>query len=127
MKKILCLAVMFVLLASVVYATSVTLSWEAVADDDSDATTGVATGYDFRYSEKPITNDNFILATQLPTGTPKTFGQTETYTFSLPDGNKHFYFAMKTFDEMNNMSDVSNMVEVDFFPPAAVTGLRLVH
>ena len=103
-----------------VEAREVTVHFTAVADDGNIVSSGSADRYDFRYSESEITEANFDAAIQLITGAPKNPGETETYTFTLPDGNKHFYFCLYVYDEANNRSDISNLLEFDFFPPAAV-------
>lgn len=123
-KELGLLVVLMLLVSSVVYASTVMLGWNAVADDGNDPASGPATRYDLRYSEQPILETNFEFATQLETGAPKLPGQMEMYTFTVPDGNKHFYFAIKVYDEVNNASTMSNLAEIDLFPPATVVNLH---
>lgn len=129
MKKKYIAVVLFlavILATSIAYALNVTLGWTAVADDGNDVASGPATRYDLRYSIHPITNDNFASAIQIPTGAPKAPGSFEEYSFDLPDINTHYYFAIKTYDEVDNESALSNLAEADFFVPAPVANLRVL-
>jgi hypothetical protein len=83
------------------------LAWAAPGDDGM--LNGAASEYDVRYSTKPITAENFASADQV-TGEP---------TPSQPDETEHFlvtglrpgtdyYFALKTADEVQNWSEMSN-------------------
>ncbi len=125
-RKLLALLSMLVLVASVAHATTVNLGFTAVADDGNIATSGPAATYVLRYSELPITESNFDAATQLETGAPKAPGEAENYTFELPNGDKHFYFAIKVYDRAFNGSAMSNLAEADFFRPATVGNLRVL-
>jgi hypothetical protein len=87
--------------------TSVTLYWTAPGDDDS---TGIAYGYDIRYSTTPITDQNWSSATQA-TGepTPGPAGNDEEFNVTNLIPNTAYYFAIKTEDESGNWSDLSNV------------------
>jgi hypothetical protein len=122
MRKFLLTLLLVLLLVNISYAKSVVLTWTAPADDKGLSTEKAVTAYKLVYSYNPITEANFALATQLTTGTPKAVGQSETYTFDLPDG-KHYYFAVKSVDAAGNWSSISNIVEGDFFAPSAVMDL----
>ncbi|MGC9445237.1 MAG: choice-of-anchor D domain-containing protein, partial [Candidatus Methanospirareceae archaeon] len=86
---------------------SIDLSWTAPGDD---GTTGTATAYDIRYSiGVPITAANFAAATQvLDEPGPKPAGSTESFTVSGLQPNTTYYFAIKTADEVPNISPISN-------------------
>jgi hypothetical protein len=108
---------------------SVTLSWTAPGDDGN---TGTATEYDIRYSTTMITDSNWWWAVQC-TGepTPKTAGETETFTITGLTPATTYYFALKTADEIPNWSPISNspigtttLIEImDLISPAQVTNL----
>lgn len=88
--------------------TSVDLSWTAPGDDGN---TGTATSYDMRWLTVPITDSNWSSAnilTGLPA--PKTAGTTQTYTAIGLTANITYYFALKTKDESNNVSALSNVI-----------------
>ena len=89
-------------------AVSVTLRWTAPGDD---GLAGRATRYDLRYSKTLITAANFASATVVngipqprPGGLPDSFSVT-----GLTSGTG-YYFALKTLDEVNNTSAISNVV-----------------
>ncbi len=95
-------------------AHSATFSWTTTGDDGS---TGNATGFDLRYSTAPITASNFDTATAtsgLPISGPPGTLQTATVTGLLPD--THYYFAIKVLDNVNNASDISNIVSATTQP-----------
>ncbi len=102
-----------------------TLSWTAPGDDGS---TGTATTYDIRYSTSNITNANWNSATQA-TGepAPKAAGQSETFTLSGLNTNTTYYVAIKTADEVPNVSALSNVPSRATSPentaPAAIATL----
>ena len=93
-------------------AKSVDLTWTAPADYGANGGGPfAATAYNLRYSTSPITEANFAAATAV-TGlaAPKTSGQVETFTVTLPTGNTMYYFAIKSSDEASpvNVSEISN-------------------
>lgn len=105
---------------------NVVLSWTAPGDD---GTSGVASAYDLRMSSASINSGNFASATALtPVPAPLLPGQTQTFVvLSLVPGTT-YHFALRTRDEANNWSGVSNSpsgttTTVDVIPPAAVTDL----
>ncbi len=107
-------------------ATSITLSWTSPGDDSS---TGTADSYDIRYSTSTITEANWASATQV-TGepTPAVAGTNQSMTVSGLSGSTTYYFAMKTSDEVPNVSSLSNVASAttstsDSIAPAAVTDL----
>ncbi|MFH0972312.1 MAG: fibronectin type III domain-containing protein [Candidatus Micrarchaeota archaeon] len=106
---------------------SITLNWTAPGDDGY---TGTASQYDIRYSIYPITDANWSDTTQAAgEPSPQVTGTTQSFTISgLATGNA-YYFAMKTRDEANNWSPLSNLLycnvsSEDSTPPAAVYNLN---
>lgn len=98
---------------------SLTLTWTAPGDDGS---TGIATVYDLRMSQTPITSDaEFDAAMQVPgLPVPQIAGTTETFVVDgLPAGALR-YFALKTADEIPNWSTLSNL-------PSGTTSALTVH
>lgn len=91
-----------------VHIESLNLSWTAPGDD---AGIGTATTYDLRYSTSPIGNDtDFDNATPV-TGepVPSASGATETMEVMNLAENTTYYFALKTVDEIGNVSALSNV------------------
>ncbi|HEX7879850.1 MAG TPA: hypothetical protein VF720_10595 [Candidatus Eisenbacteria bacterium] len=87
---------------------AVRLGWTAPGDDGS---TGTATTYDIRYATSPITAANFASAVPatgepvpLPAGTP------QELTITTLSAGVVYYFAMKSVDDQENLSDLSNVV-----------------
>lgn len=85
----------------------VTISWIAPGDD---GTQGMATAYDLRYSTSPITTTNFSLATPiLDVSAPLPAGSSETHTLGGLNPATTYYLALRTSDEANNVSTLSNV------------------
>ncbi|MBN1350143.1 Ig-like domain-containing protein [candidate division KSB1 bacterium] len=87
---------------------SIILQWTAPGDDGN---LGRASSYDIRYSKSLITGSNFedaTMASDIPT--PGTPGSTQTFVVAGLKANTTYYFAVKTFDEVPNESDISNSV-----------------
>ncbi|HZG58843.1 fibronectin type III domain-containing protein [Paenibacillus sp.] len=100
---------------------SVRLGWTAPGDDGA---TGQAKSYEVRYSTSPITAANWSSATeaidellQLPGGSAMKYQANELTP------NTTYYFAVRTTDDVNNVSDVSNVaVATTSYPvPDSVT------
>jgi len=89
-------------------SSSVQLNWTAPGDDGS---TGSASVYDVRYSTGTITEANWEFATQV-TGEPSPSVATtgETFTVTGLSDNTTYYFAIKSRDEVPNISALSNVV-----------------
>lgn len=87
--------------------TTLDLSWTAPGDDGA---TGTATSYDVRYSTALITEANWGSATQA-TGepTPSAAGASESMTLTGLSSNTTYYVAIKTSDEVPNISAISNV------------------
>ncbi|MFC1598316.1 fibronectin type III domain-containing protein [Patescibacteria group bacterium] len=107
--------------------SSVDLAWTAPGDDGA---TGTATTYDVRYSTSAIDDGNWAAATQA-TGepSPSVAGTSESMTVSGLAGSTTYYFAIKTSDEVPNVSGLSNVPNTatlgDTTPPDAVADLAL--
>ena len=105
-------------------AADITLSWTAPGDDGN---VGTAAQYDLRYSTSPITDANWQGATTvagLPAPSPA--GSDESVTVTGLNANTTYYFAIKTADEADNWSALSNVASVttaDEIPPAAIADL----
>ncbi len=108
-------------------SNSITLTWTAPGDDGS---TGTATSYDIRYSTATITDTNWASATQVSgEPTPLVAGTNQSMVVSGLSAATTYYFALKTSDEVPNVSALSNVpsgtttAAGDTTPPAAVTNL----
>jgi hypothetical protein len=89
-------------------ATQVTVAFTAPGDDGID---GTAANYDLRYATFPIDASNFGGATPVPTSAPLPAGSLETITFGAPPETT-LYFALVTYDEQFNVSQLSNVASV---------------
>ncbi len=89
-------------------SASVTLSWTAPGDDGNN---GTARSYDVRYSISPINGGNFNAATHVAgLGAPNPAGTIETAIIGNLQSNTTYYFAIKSADEANNVSNISNVI-----------------
>jgi hypothetical protein len=89
-------------------SNSMTLSWTAPGDDDK---SGTASQYDIRYSAASISEANWPSATQVSgEPAPQVAGSSQSMTVSGLVPSTTYYFAMKTADEVPNISDLSNVV-----------------
>ncbi len=89
-------------------SSSVNLSWTAPGDD---ANNGTARSYDVRYSISPINNNNFNAATHVAgLGAPSPAGTIEGAIIGNLQSNTTYYFAIKSADEANNVSNISNVI-----------------
>jgi len=86
--------------------SSVTLGWTAPGDDGQ---THQAHQYQVRYYPAPINQDNwdttFTVSSPVSPGPPGTW---QLQTIKGLEKNKLYYFAVRTLDEMGNVSAVSN-------------------
>jgi hypothetical protein len=103
---------------------SITLSWTTPGDD---GVIGTASEFDLRYSTSPISASNFASATRwtsMPTPAAPGTRQNTTITGLLPSTT--YYFALKTADDYQNWSGISNVVSqttpnlVDVTRPAPI-------
>ena len=109
--------------------TSILVSWNAPGDDGA---IGTAASYDLRYSTSAITDANFAAATQVSgEPTPAVAGTAQTMTVTGLTANTAYFFAMKSQDEVPNVSALSNVptlstaVAADATAPGAITTLAL--
>lgn len=101
--------------------TTIALRWTSPGDDGA---SGTARTYDVRYATTPITAANWTSATTV-TGEPAPLiaGTVQTFTITGLQGSQTYYVAMKTTDDGNNVSALSNVVTgatLDTIPPAPV-------
>jgi beta propeller repeat protein len=101
----------------------VDLSWNAPGDDD---TTGTATSYIVRYADSAITNEGEWDAATDVTGepAPQSAGTAEAMTVSGLTPGETYFFALRTQDEVPNISDLSNSPSAAaqaYIPPGAGT------
>jgi hypothetical protein len=94
---------------------SVELTWTAPGNDGM---TGTAASYEVRYATFPITEANWDEAVpaldplrQLPAGSTMTFQVNEL------EEDTTYYFAVKTFDDVGNVSALSNVVSATTYTP----------
>jgi hypothetical protein len=119
-----------VMIVNAVGPTSVTLGWSAPAEDLS---TGLntATAYDIRYLEGStlIDDANWDTAVQA-TGepTPQAPGTAETFEVTGLIEDTQYFFALKTVDDQNNWSAISNSptgTPTDNVPPDDIADLSV--
>ncbi len=100
------LFVCVILSAFSVQAGTLFLQWTAPGDDGY---YGTATRYELRYSTSVITHTNWANATVVPNlPPPKMAGGKEKLILTGFTPGVTYYFAIKTVDEKNNWSAVSN-------------------
>jgi hypothetical protein len=105
---LIALAAFAVLGVTAALAGSVTLRWTTPGDD---SLTGRAARFDLRYSSQTITAVNFNQATaavNLPV--PGLPGVIQSARVDALQSGRLYYFAMKTADEVNNWSAMSNVI-----------------
>lgn len=108
--------------------SSIPLTWTSTGDD---AGVGTATSYDVRYSTGVINAGNFDSATPFTTGVPvpQVAGTVQGVTVTGLTPGTSYQFAIKSKDEANNTSAISNVVgqstaaAVDVIAPDAVNDL----
>lgn len=90
---------------------SVTLSWTAPGDDGQ---AGMPFSYDVRYATEPITEATWGTASvaNVPIA-PGTAGTLEEMTIWPLQSETVYYFALKTTDERENTSGLSNVAEIE--------------
>ncbi len=109
---------------------SVRLIWTAPGDD---GTIGTASGYDIRYSTQPITPYNFNLASHISNPpTPLPSGLPHDFTVNGLAPAVIYFFAIKSWDDLSNLSPISNIDSavsggssiVDETPPEMINDLN---
>ncbi len=105
---------------------STDLTWTLDSNRDF---VGNIKGYELRYDTKAITNQSWSAARELPKQTYITTDNRVTTTVTgLTPGNQ-YYFAIKTIDETDHRSAISNVVTIrttDITPPNTPTDLRVM-
>jgi hypothetical protein len=88
-------------------AATIKLMWTAPGDDDG---TGTAATYDIRYSKADITDGNWDAAAIVNNPpVPKQAGLAEAFVVSGLEIDTLYYFAVKSADEVPNLSPLSNI------------------
>ena len=100
-------------------AGTIALSWTATGDD---GTTGTAKRYELRRSASVITANNWSTATIVTAPAPKVAGSPETTSVTGLTGETTHHFAIRAFDEVDNVGPISNDAYANTPPvaPAAV-------
>jgi subtilisin family serine protease len=109
-----------------VAGTSARLVWTAPGDD---GTVGTATLYDARYAAAPITEANFTSALPiLGVPDPHVAGTPESLTVSGLTEGVNYWFAIRTLDDVGNVSPLSNVpsTSTPSEGPAMVTDVTVV-
>jgi hypothetical protein len=103
-------------LAAVAATTNgVTLTWTAPGDDGS---VGTASAYDIRYSTSPITDVTWASAFQAGgEPPPKPAGSPDSFVVQYLAPGTTYYFALKTADEKQNWSALSNVASRETLTP----------
>jgi hypothetical protein len=130
--KILTLTTFVILATSIGQAqttSSITLNWTAPGDDGN---SGVAYAYDIRYSTSMINDGNWNSAIQISDEpTPSPAGSNDSYVVNNLQPNTTYYFAIKTFDDANNCSGMSNIAirttGAETEPPANIANLATTN
>lgn len=85
---------------------SIRITWTATGDDGD---IGTVDHYEIKYSQSPITDDNWNSASLAGIlADPAPAGSNELYTISGLERGEIYYFAVKPFDDLDNSSSVSN-------------------
>ena len=105
----------------------VLLGWTAPGDDGM---SGRASQYDFRYSTAgPLTNANFAQGTAFAAPAPGPAGSSESVDVTGLAASTHYWFGLRTADEVPNWSLVSNSPDgtTSGAPPPGKTWAVYVH
>lgn len=87
---------------------NILINWISPGDDID---IGTAYSYDIRYSTNPIDSANFNSATVANVTTyPFTSGSAQSFNLTGLTAGTLYYIALKTIDEANNVSTISNIV-----------------
>jgi hypothetical protein len=89
-----------------------TLTWIAPDDRRDDGSPGCLEAYDLRISEAPIDSANFAAAAIVQgMPPPDSAGTYEAFTILGLRPGVRYWFALKTMDNRENWSPISNVVE----------------
>jgi ferredoxin len=110
-----------------VLADGFTLTWSAVGDDGY---TGTADHYIIKIHTEPITNSNWLGIEEYPNSlVPSPAGDIQFFIINDLSENTLYFAAVKTIDEWNNISYLSNVVQgttlaiPDLIAPAPINDL----
>jgi len=113
-----------VLNGSELRSDSVRLNWTAPGDDGAE---GTATRYELRRSLSPITEREFPNGDLIDTPTPGVAGTAQSVVATGLSPETQYYFAIRAYDEANNASQLTAVLEVltpgEAAGPSAVTDL----
>lgn len=115
------------LAAPMVADNNLILTWTAPGDD---GVLGLASAYDLRWSTQPIDAGSFNAATPVSVQpVPAAPGTLQTYVIRSLTPGTDYYFVLKTRDEANNWSAMSNALTAtttatDQTRPASINDLR---
>ena len=104
--------------------SSLTVTWTAPGDDGE---RGQAASYDLRYSLSPLPAGWDTAVAVAGLASPRRAGLPETVTVGSLERHKVYQLALRTTDDVGNVSGLSNVVEVetgDLTPPGRITDLR---
>lgn len=116
------------LLVTAVTSNTVRLRWSAPGDDDY---TGTATAYELRFHTAFITEANWNSATPFASmPAPLPAGSTQNVTVTGLETDTLYHFGIKTRDESNNVSQLSNIASAVPTnappPPGSVLGYTAI-
>ncbi len=101
---------------------SLKLMWRASGDNELD---GTAAKYELRYGITRPQADNWeSLSRVKDVPVPQSAGSMEHTIIQIPAGEDTLYFAVRTYDEALNVSDISNIAQwapEDHIPPVRIT------
>ncbi|PIE32970.1 hypothetical protein CSA56_13645 [candidate division KSB3 bacterium] len=104
---------------------SLMLSWQAPGDNLAD---GTASQYELRYGNERPSPENWDSLKPVSTvPEPLLAGTQQQVQLQVPAGEDTLYFALRTFDETLNVSELSNVVQwspEDTRPPARIVDLK---
>jgi len=102
------------LASGTITTNSAVIQWSAPGDK----TLEHAVGYDLRYDTVPLINGAFDDAAQVPNlPIPAAKGTIQSVQVSGLDPLTHYYFALKSWDDVGNISEISNAISVTTLGP----------
>jgi hypothetical protein len=92
--------------ATTLNETEILLTWTAPGDD---GTQGTASRYDIRYRKQYLEFDWALADTAIGEPSPKPGGEPDSFVVTGMEPGESYLFAMKTYDDVPNESDISNL------------------
>ena len=116
-------------LTAISQENSILLQWSAPSDDES---RGSVVSYDIRYYSEIVSEQNWENTSIIDNDIiPTSNGEAESFEIDFLPIQNEFYFAIRSFDEANNHSTISNsvsaMITGDITAPATITDLQVVE